>query len=441
VIAISGTLLIHKTVTLRVDGKGQRVDTFALTVGGLLQMERIPIGPADSLSPGGNHWLLRGETIIVEHAVPVLISADGKAYSLLTVERRPLELLAQGGVTLQPGDVLLSAGLPISPGDPLPRAPILDLQIRRAVTFTLQTDAGVIETYRSAAATVSEALWQSGITLYAADRLQPDPEAPLTAGLAVRLQRARPVTIHTADGEVHTRSAAGTVGEVLAEAHLSPQGLDYSQPAVDAPLPADGSIRLIRVQESVLIEEMPLPFKTETQAVATLELDSQTVVQPGVEGITARRVRVRSEDGVEVARWVEGEWVARQPQPRIIGYGSKIVMHTLDTPDGQIQYWRALQFWVTSYHPSEGGSITASGKPVSKGLVGVDTSYIPFGTMMYVPGYGFAEAADTGRISGRWLDLGYSDDEYVPWHQWVTVYFLWPPPGFVPLTIPPPSNY
>ena len=148
------------------------------------------------------------------------------------------------------------------------------------------------------------------------------------------------------------------------------------------------------------------------------------------------------EDGVEVERQVEGEWVALQPQPHIIGYGTRIVIHTLSTPDGTIEYWRALQFWVTSYHPAEtGGNITASGKPVRKGLVGVDTNYIPFGTMMYVPGYGYAEAADTGRISGRWLDLGYSDEEYVPWHQWVTVYFLWPPPAFVPWMIPPPSHY
>jgi 3D (Asp-Asp-Asp) domain-containing protein len=134
--------------------------------------------------------------------------------------------------------------------------------------------------------------------------------------------------------------------------------------------------------------------------------------------------------------------VALQPQSYIIGYGTKIVMHTLSTPNGTIKYWRAMQFWVTSYHPSEvGGNITASGKPVRKGLVGVDTNYIPFGTMMYVPGYGNAEAADTGNINGRWLDLAYSDDEYVAWHQWVMVYFLWPPPAFVPWTIPPPSHY
>ncbi len=439
-LAIAGLLLLHKTVTLRMDGNSRRIDTYALTVGGLLQTRGIALDPADALTPGVYHWLHRGETITIERAVPVVISADGQAHSLLSVERRPLELLAQAGFTLQSGDVLLSGGLPVSPTDLLPRAPALNLQIRREVTFTLQSGADV-ETLHSSAATVGQALWQSGIVLYAADRLQPPSGAPLTAGLVVNLARSQAVTIHTASGETHLRSAASTVGEALAEAHLSPQGLDYTQPPVDAPLPADGLIRLVRVQETVIIEETPLPFDKQTQAVDTLELDSQSVVQAGVDGISARRVRVRSEDGVEVSRQVEGKWVARPPQPYIIGYGSKIVMHTLDTPNGKIKYWRALQFWVTSYHPAEGGNITASGKPVRKGLVGVDTSYIPFGTMMYVPGYGYAEAADTGHISGRWLDLGYSDADYIPWHQWVTVYFLWPPPSFVPLTIPPPSSY
>jgi len=129
------------------------------------------------------------------------------------------------------------------------------------VTFTLISESGV-ETLRSAAATVSEALWQSGIVLYAADRLQPASGAPLTAGLTVTLRRSRVVTIRTAAGEIHTRTAADTVGEALVEAHLPPQGLDYSQPPVASPLPVDGFIRLVRVQESALVEQTPLPFET-----------------------------------------------------------------------------------------------------------------------------------------------------------------------------------
>jgi 3D (Asp-Asp-Asp) domain-containing protein len=94
--------------------------------------------------------------------------------------------------------------------------------------------------------------------------------------------------------------------------------------------------------------------------------------------------------------------------------------------------------YAVSYNPtSNGGYGTASGIPLAKGVAAIDNDYILFGTRMYIPGYGIAVAADTGGgVKGRMIDLGYSDDDYVSWHQWVTVYFLWPPPENVPWTIP-----
>jgi 3D (Asp-Asp-Asp) domain-containing protein len=44
-----------------------------------------------------------------------------------------------------------------------------------------------------------------------------------------------------------------------------------------------------------------------------------------------------------------------------------------------------------------------------KGVVAVDTRVIPFGTRMYIPGYGFAVAADRGSaIKGNRIDLCYN---------------------------------
>ena len=90
------------------------------------------------------------------------------------------------------------------------------------------------------------------------------------------------------------------------------------------------------------------------------------------------------------------------------------------------------------YRPADtGGEITASGLKMRKGLAGIDPRYIPYFTKMYVPGYGMAIAADTGGgIQPRWIDLAYLDDEYVPWHQYVTVYFLWPPPANIVYLFP-----
>jgi 3D (Asp-Asp-Asp) domain-containing protein len=112
-------------------------------------------------------------------------------------------------------------------------------------------------------------------------------------------------------------------------------------------------------------------------------------------------------------------------------------MHTTVVDGIEIQYWRSLNMWATSYHPSEGGGTTASGLPLQKGVAAIDIRYIPFYTQMYVPGYGEVIAADIGGgVVGRWIDLGYSDNDYVPWHEWVTVYFLWPPPDNIVWIIP-----
>jgi resuscitation-promoting factor RpfB len=255
--------------------------------------------------------------------------------------------------------------------------------------------------------------------------------------LAVTLIHSHPVTIQTQTQAVVVRTAARTVGEVLETAHLTPQGLDYSLPAPNELIPSNREIRLVRVTEQVIVEQTPLSFETEYQPVSDLELDSQSILQTGEYGLTAQRVRVRYEDGKEVSRQVDSAWVARLPKPRIIGYGMNVVMHTTTVDGVAIQYWRSLNMYATSYHPSEVGDTTASGLPLQKGVAAVDTSLVPFFTQMYVPGYGEVTAADIGGgVNGRMIDLGYSDNDYVPWHQWVTVYFLWPPPGNIVWTIP-----
>jgi 3D (Asp-Asp-Asp) domain-containing protein len=192
------------------------------------------------------------------------------------------------------------------------------------------------------------------------------------------------------------------------------------------------------VQESTILETEPLAFETEVKPAPDMELDQQEVIQNGVYGLKAKRIRIRLEDGQEVSRHIEEEYIAIEPQPKIVGFGTKIVPHTLETPGENITYWRALNMYAVSYNPtSAGDSTTATGATLQKGIAAIDPTIIPYGTQMYIPGYGVAVAADTGGgVKGRLIDLGYSDHDYVSWHQWVTVYFLWPPPSNVVWVIP-----
>ncbi len=155
------------------------------------------------------------------------------------------------------------------------------------------------------------------------------------------------------------------------------------------------------------------------------------------------RIRVRTEDGKEVSRQTEAQWVARQPQNQVLGFGTKVVVHT-DVVDGKtISYWRKITAYATAYSACDAGACgraTASGMPVSRGVIAVIPSwyYAMKGQQVYIPGYGQATIADIGGgIAGtNWVDLGFSESDYTSWHSNVDVYFLTPVPANILWQLP-----
>ncbi len=436
-VGLAGSIGLRKTVTLSIDGQARRLTTYAIRVADLLGSQGVALSPQDSLDPALSSWLKNGQVITLRHAIPVQILADGKISSIFSAERVPEGLLSQAGLRFSIGDQLFSKGRMINPEQPFPlESTSISLQLVRSVSFSLLDDGKAIK-LSSTAPILGSALWAAGYSLFTADQLEPSFTSQPAAGLSVTLTLSSPVTIHTHSGEVEIRTAAQTVGAALEDAYLSPQDLDYSLPTLQEPIPSSRSIRLIRVTEQVQVEQTLIPFKTEYQADSTVDLDSQSIIQAGEAGLQAERVRIRYEDGVQASRHVDSQWVARPPQSQIIGYGTNVVMHTTSVDGVSINYWRSLSMYATSYHPSEVGDTTASGLPLKKGVCAVDTSLVPFFTELYIPGYGKCTAADIGGgVIGRWIDLGYSDNDYVAWHSTVTVYFLWPAPANIVWIVP-----
>lgn len=365
-------------------------------------------------------------------AVRVVVYADGEARQFTSPGIIADSLLAEAGVQLEEGDRLFQNGLQIDARADLSGSDPIVLQVQRAVAAAINGRA-----IRTSAPTVLGALWESGLHVRISDVLLPAPQQPLSPELAITHTTASVVRIRIGAETLSARTAADTVGDALQDAGVALQGLDYSIPDADAPVPLDDSIQVIRVEEEILLEQKSISFDTLTQPVEDLELDSTQVVQVGQFGLRASRIRVRYENGVEVSRITEAEWTAVEPKPRILGYGTKIVVRTMNTPNGTIEYWRAVPAFATSYSPCRlgietCGSTTASGLPLKKGVVGVIRSWynaMVF-TQVYVPGYGVGVVADIGGgVPGRnWIDLGYSDDDWVSWAANTTIYFLTPVP-------------
>jgi uncharacterized protein YabE (DUF348 family) len=387
-------------------------------------------------------WLAAGLALSLAACQPtapktITILDSGKSYAVAAAPSSPSELFVRAGLILGPNDIALFNGMPARLDEALPDPLRGSLQLRRAVTITLQTPDGT-RTIQSTAWTVGEALQEAGLALNASDRVEPPADTPLTTPITVSYAPASRITIHLKDGSLEVRSAAASVGEALAEAGIPVVGLDYSQPAVDQPLPADGQVRVVHVSEALVLAQKPIAFENEFQASAEVPIDQQQVLNPGQTGLSVSRVRIRYEDGQEIARQTESETLVRPPQNRVVGYGTKVEVKTASVDGAQIQYWRAVQMFATAYSPCRSApgqcySSTASGKPVRKGVVALRTDlYMAMrGQPLYIPGYGYASVEDAcgGCVGKPWIDLGYSDDDYQQWGSWVTVYFLAPAPA------------
>lgn len=311
-------------------------------------------------------------------------------------------------------------------------------------TITIHQE-GQQQMVRTRAQTVSAALQQAGITLAVTDQVEPDPSSPLDDGLHIYIRRAIPLLIKVDGRLMEIASPHRQVADVLAGAGINLVGDDFTRPGPDTLLQPNDIIEVIRVTENFLIEDQPIPYETLWQPSDSLELDTEGLLQAGVPGILRRRVRVRYHDGTEASRTATEEWVAREPTAEIMGYGTRIVLRTLQTPGGSYQYWRVARMRVTSYtaassgkppdHPAYG--ITASGLQAGTGIVAIDRSVIPFRSWVYVPGYGIGYAGDTGGgVIGRWIDLGYDETEFVPWSGYVDVYYLVPMPENINYRLP-----
>ncbi|MEP6894779.1 MAG: ubiquitin-like domain-containing protein [Chloroflexota bacterium] len=372
----------------------------------------------------------------------VTIIDNDKVTTLQTDEHVPSAVISQAGITLNPNDRVLSNGIPIAPDQPITKNPIM-LQIRRAVTVTLITPQGQ-QQIQTSAFTVGEVLQDAKIPLHASDQIDPPVNTPITNPLTINYSPSHQLTVSVDGKTMQIQSSARTVGEALAEAGIPLLGLDQASPSENEALPADGQVKVVRVSESVLLAQKPIPFESELVASADVPLDQNQILQPGENGLSVQRIRIRYEDGKEISRVTENETVVRPPKKRALGYGTKVEVKTATVDGVKIEYWRAVQMYATSYSPCRSGTSscsygTSSGIRLTKGIVGLRYSwYLNMGgQQLYIPGYGRATVGDVcgGCVGKPWIDLGYDENNYQQWSSWVTVYFLTPVPANILYTL------
>ncbi|MEW2392099.1 ubiquitin-like domain-containing protein [Streptomyces venezuelae] len=247
-----------KAVQLIVDGKPRTLHTFADDVGELLADEGVDVGDHDIVAPASATALASGDEIAVRYGRPVRLTLDGE---------------------------------------------------RRRVWTTART--------------VDGALRQLGVRAEGAHLSASRSSRIGRAGLALDVRTERTVTI-MADGRERTiRTNAATVREAVAESGVTLRGQDTTSVAPDS-FPRDGqTVTVMRVTGTREVREEQIPFDVEKTEDPSLFRGTEVVAHAGRAGLRRVTYTVRTVNGVKQKPKRVGSEVVREPQKRVIKVGTK----------------------------------------------------------------------------------------------------------------------
>ena len=299
---------------------------------------------------------------------------------------------------------------------------------QRQVTIVVD---GRISHVRTQATDVASVLRQAGVVLGSGDVVTPATSSPVGADTTVLVRHATPVTLDLGGRAIPLNVVGTSVADALVAVGIDPAANTAVVPPPSAKLKRGMKITAPRVFARVTQKRVKAPFGRQTIRDASLPRGLRTVVTKGRAGAKLRVFRSLVANDVEGPKILAAEKIVTPPIDEVVAVGTarrcadypaikasaRVLagVRSLKPP----RRGRRMVCEATGYTPGEPGvnHTCATGAYATRGVIAVDPRVIPLGTHVFVPGYGYAIAADTGGdIKGDRIDLCYDTiDEANRW--------------------------
>ncbi len=307
-------------------------------------------------------------------------------------------------------------------------------------TVVVQTNIGT-DVYTTSTETVGDFLEEQGIALGDLDIISVKADDPITKGLVINIKYAEDVKFCIDGKEDYSiYMNVNTIGEALALLKEE-KGINYTLDGGYSSAQAYNVVDVIPVvSEYNKVETKIVDYYYETETVENPDLEEgvTNVLSEGVVGKKELTVRINYVSGEAKDVEVLSEKVLKAPVNKVVEVGTKVEEPEpvyADIYGGDVvgsltmnSSAYSIDYACTGKSPGMAGyGITASGMRAGYGVVAVDPRVIPLGTKLYVEGYGYCIAGDTGgAIKGNKIDLCFNSySEAVNYgRKNVTVYIL-----------------
>ena len=282
-----------------------------------------------------------------------------------------------------------------------------------------------LRTVVSKSETVEQLLQAEGIEIGEFDIVSPALDTEVTKNMRINIARAfavyvsvdgqEPVEVMTTSMQIYQFSAAYGRSVSRVFLHNTDIWLDVVEPNM--------LIELTSKPATLVEERSMIPFAVERVETSELLVGTEEVAVEGRTGVRLKTYEMQHTGFLETARVLVSEMVETAPVAKVIMVGTGEPEPEPELEEEPVfEYTSVLTMNATAYTLSYSCTgkrpgdryfgICASGMTAQYGVVAVDPKVIPLHTKLYIEGYGFAIAGDTGgAIKGNKIDLFFDPTE------------------------------
>lgn len=199
---------------------------------------------------------------------------------------------------------------------------ILDFSgVEKSVTIN---DNGCLYNLKTQTETTKGLLDENDIVLDRHDRISPDLDANIYSGANIRIDRAMAVTVKADGQEKQIYTFAKSVRLAVSEAGVILSRLDKTEPTLDAPPAAGGTITVTRinVEEKIIAED--IDFKTVTKKDSDMGWREKKIEQKGEKGTREVKYKITYKNGKEISRITLEKNTIKEPTEEIVTQGTYV---------------------------------------------------------------------------------------------------------------------
>lgn len=149
------------------------------------------------------------------------------------------------------------------------------------------------------------------------------------------------------DGKTDTKQVTlgSTIRQILTESGITLGTLDEVSPALDEIAAQNEAIKIVRVKEDYEVQDITLPFESQTIKNESLAVGQTLLIQAGVNGTQSNTYRIITADGVERSRTIVKTEVTKPAQPEILMVGIQSPYKSIEIK-GVIAYITSSNAWI-----------------------------------------------------------------------------------------------